>query len=126
MIDDVLDYLQAHVDADVGEEFQPIDLGPFETDLRQKAIEAGLKRDYDLVFAHACAEVHGEWASLDRFYLVRCANPLHRGHRVANLNPTRYLALGAVDMVIRYAFEMTQACARLLEGAGSTDDDAGS
>lgn len=113
-IDALLDFWQAQVDKDLGEELQEIDVGSFGVNLRQKAIAVGFKKDYDLVFEPACAEVHGEWASLDRLYLVQCTNPLHRGHRLPVLEPTRFLALGGVDMVVRYAYEVARRCCEFL------------
>lgn len=113
-IDALLDFWQAHVDKDLGEELQDVDLGAFVTDLRTKAIEVDLKRDYDLVYRPACAEVHGEWASLDRLYLVQCLNPLHRGHRLPSLEPTSFIALGGVQIVLRYAFETAKRCCDFL------------
>lgn len=75
--------LEAEVNVDKMEEFQTIDLGGGFSgkNIREMAIEAGLKDLYVLNFQPYSTEVHGEWGSLMAFDLEPCGNPLHRHHR---------------------------------------------
>jgi hypothetical protein len=49
---------------------------------RDLAAASGLLDAYRLVYDPSSADVHGTWASIRRCNLVRCAEPLHRGHRL--------------------------------------------
>lgn len=79
-----LEQLELEVNADLWEEFQDISVEPTFSgrSMRNMAIEAGLKSDYDLVFSPASGKAHGDWTTLDRYSLTRCLNPLHLWHRI--------------------------------------------
>jgi hypothetical protein len=49
---------------------------------RDLAIAAGLEEFYRLVYDPTSPDVHGTWMSLKRSNLSRCAEPLHRFHRL--------------------------------------------
>lgn len=101
-LDEVIESMEALVNRDLMEEFQDISVeGNFAgSDLRKMAYAVGLEREYRLVFAPMSANVHGEWMALERYALVPCRNPLHRGHRIPN--PQRTLQLGPelVDLAL--------------------------
>jgi len=60
-----------------------IELGNWsKKDARRLAQEAGLEDLYRLVFTPASNDLHGSWVSLKSSNLVRCAEPLHRWHRL--------------------------------------------
>lgn len=79
-----VDQLNSAVNDEISEEFQDISIDKSFAgkSMRDMAIEAGLKRDYDLLYSPASAAFHGEWTALDRYALERCGNPLHLWHRV--------------------------------------------
>lgn len=81
-----LQRLEAAVNEDVMEEFQPIFVTPNFADrpIRKMAQDVGLKELYDLSYSPLSGESHGDWGSLISHDLRRCANPLHRYHRVAS------------------------------------------
>jgi hypothetical protein len=92
------EYLSASVNEEIWEEFLNIDLGGnfAGINMRKMAHEVGLRDLYNLVFAPASADLHGEWTSLKKFNLVRCGNPLHRFHRLPRLSPPSILGSYAV------------------------------
>ncbi len=49
---------------------------------RDLAFEAGLEKQYRLAYDPASSELHGTWTSLKKSNLLRCAEPLHRFHRL--------------------------------------------
>jgi uncharacterized protein DUF5677 len=100
-----VDAISKEVNEDLWEEFQIIDLsGTFAgKNTRQMAIEVDMKKDYDLVFSPASAQSHGEWAALDRFHLSRCANPLHRFHRLPKVDLPDFVDPKSAEMVLEYA-----------------------
>jgi len=64
-------------------EMVEIELGSWsKKDARKLAREAGLEHLYRLVFTPASSDLHGSWVSLKSSNLVRCAEPLHRWHRL--------------------------------------------
>jgi hypothetical protein len=64
-------------------EMVEIELGSWsKKDARKLAKEAGLEHLYRLVFTPASSDLHGSWVSLKSSNLVRCAEPLHRWHRL--------------------------------------------
>ena len=68
---------------DIWPEIVEIELGNWsKKDARKLAQEAGLKDLYRLVFTPASSDLHGSWVSLKSSNLVRCAEPLHRWHRL--------------------------------------------
>lgn len=80
--EDHLAYLEARVNRETLEEFQEVDLGGnfAGRSIRDMAIEADLKRLYDLDYAPLSAELHGEWQSLEEWDLAASEDPLHQGH----------------------------------------------
>jgi Family of unknown function (DUF5677) len=82
-----LEQLDAEVNADISEEYQPISIEKTfsGTNIRQMSIDVGLKRQYDFVFAPASGTSHGDWSTLDRYALTRCLNPLHMWHRIPSV-----------------------------------------
>lgn len=104
-----LHQLQEEVSRDVDEELQEIDLsGRFsKTDLRKMAKAVGMHREYTTMLAPASSATHGEWSALDRYSLIRCRNPLHRGHRLIQQGPGPTFgpglplnALGMSDLIV--------------------------
>jgi len=68
---------------DVWPEMLDIELGHWSgKDTRRLAQLAGLEDLYRLVFNPAGSDLHGSWLSLKSSNLVRCAEPLHRWHRL--------------------------------------------
>ena len=68
---------------DVWPEVLDIELGSWsKKDARKLAQEAGFEDLYRLVFTPASSDLHGSWLSLKSSNLVRCAEPLHRWHRM--------------------------------------------
>ncbi len=68
---------------DMWPEIVEIELGSWsKKDARRLAREAGMEDLYRLVFAPASSDLHGWWVSLKSSNLVRCAEPLHRWHRL--------------------------------------------
>ena len=64
-------------------EMVEIELGSWSgKDARKLAHAAGLEDLYRLVFTPASGDLHGSWVSLKSSNLVRCAEPLHRWHRL--------------------------------------------
>jgi hypothetical protein len=84
-LQDLHDSLDRQVNWERWEEFQPIDLGGTfgGTNIREMAVEAGLKDLYDLGYQPLSSEAHGEWPSLLRHDLDSCRNPLHLFHQRA-------------------------------------------
>lgn len=60
--------------------------------LRQMADECSAMDVYRHVFQPMSAVVHGEWWTIEDYALQRCANPLHRFHRIPS-----FAALGDAD-----------------------------
>jgi hypothetical protein len=83
-----------------------IELGHWtKQDARKLAEKAGLTRLYRLVFSPASGDVHGSWMSLKHSNLCRCAEPLHRFHRLpAFTEPPVFLNS------VQYAQELYLAC----------------
>jgi hypothetical protein len=83
-----LEHLDSEVNADIWEEYQEISVSSTFAGVtaRNMAIEAGLKNDYDFVFAPASGSAHGDWTALDRYALTRCLNPLHMWHRIPDFD----------------------------------------
>lgn len=68
---------------EVWPEIVEIELGSWsKKDARRLAQEVGLEDLYRLVFTPASGDLHGSWVSLKASNLVRCAEPLHRWHRL--------------------------------------------
>lgn len=113
------DYLEAVVNRDIYEEFQPVNLGGSFSgvDTRRMSQTVGMESDYRFVFAPASSNVHGEWGVIDENVFTTCANPLHRYHRiVAKPSPTligssflESIMERATDLVERYNAEIVVA-----------------
>jgi Family of unknown function (DUF5677) len=85
---EMLDYLDQRVNLERDEWFQPVNLGSFaDVDPRKMAIEADLKREYDLTYAPLSSENHGEWPTVREDDTIMCEEPLHAGHRVGAFGP---------------------------------------
>lgn len=106
-----LAHLNAEVNVDIWEEFQEISIDKTFSGItvRQMAIETGLKRDYDFVFAPASGTTHGDWTALDRYALARCRNPLHLWHRIPNFDPGVLIDPSVMEMVLDMAEEVIAA-----------------
>jgi hypothetical protein len=72
-----------------------IELGHWtKQDTRRLAAAAGLERFYRLVYAPSSSDLHGTWMSLKHSNLSRCAEPLHRFHRLpAYTEPPVYVTV---------------------------------
>jgi hypothetical protein len=67
---------------------QSVNLGAFTSvSQRDMAIEAGLKREYDLSFAPLSSANHGDWPAVRDVDMSFCTEPLHRVHRVGSFGP---------------------------------------
>jgi hypothetical protein len=91
-LDDVargmLEHLDQRVNLERDEAFQPVQLGAFaDASPRTMAIEAGLKREYDLSYAPLSSSNHGEWPTVRDSDTLICTEPLHENHRVGAFRP---------------------------------------
>jgi hypothetical protein len=78
---------EAIIANELNEEFLSIELGHWlQRDTRKMADDVGLGEEYRLLYAPLSASAHGEWLALKQDVLVRCANPLHRGHYILDLS----------------------------------------
>jgi hypothetical protein len=98
-----LDYLGKRVNSETLEEFQTVDLsGNFAgLSIRDMAIQAGLKRLYDLHYAPLSAELHGEWQSLQEWDLGVSDDPLHQSHRFGTFDAPQE---GVAIQIVGHAF----------------------
>lgn len=99
---DQVEYLDALVNQEIWEEYQDISIEKnfANKDVRKMAEEVGLMSDYRLVFAPTSSILHGEWGQLDQFVLAPCGNPLHRGHRIPNTDPSVAVGPGIVESAL--------------------------
>lgn len=90
--------LAENINEEIWEELLPIDLGATfaRVDMRSMAREVGLRDLYNLIFAPASAQLHGDWVSLKSFHLQHCRNPLHRFHRLPRLTGPQVLVPGVI------------------------------
>lgn len=107
----LVEYAEAlgrQVNEDASEEFQDIDLSTSfaGVTIRDMAIEAGLKRDYDLVYSPASSSTHGEWTALDRYALERCTNPTHMWHRVPRRPKPLMVGEGMIEFLLTQVEEI--------------------
>lgn len=64
-------------------EFVNVGLGDWEgKNLRQRAIEGGTIKEYDLFYPWNSSFSHGNWSAVRTVSYGTCANPLHRLHRI--------------------------------------------
>lgn len=84
----MLEHLDQRVNLERDEAFQPVQIGAFaDISPRTMAIEAELKREYDLSYAPLSSSNHGEWPTVRDNDTLLCAEPLHRNHRVGAFRP---------------------------------------
>jgi hypothetical protein len=108
--------LEGRTPADISEElggFTPelieIELGHWtKKDARQLAKSVGMEEYYRLVYSPASNDLHGSWLSLKHSSLWRCAEPLHRYHRLpAYSQPIAYLGvIDAATQVLVHTMEV--------------------
>jgi hypothetical protein len=80
---EMLEQFDRRVNLETEDWSQPVSLGAFTVvSQREMAIQAGLKREYDLSYAPLSAENHGDWAAVRDGDTVLCTEPLHGAHRV--------------------------------------------
>lgn len=114
------DYLEAVVNRDIYEEFQPVNLGGSFSgvDTRRMSQAVGMESDYRFVFAPASSNVHGEWGVIDENVFTTCANPLHRYHRiVAKPSPSR-IGASFVETIMDRATDLVQRYVGEIAGGG--------
>lgn len=74
---------------DYWEEFQEINIGNWaETNLRKMAEESASKDVYDQYYNITSSYVHGQWCAVRDSNYTICLNPLHRFHRIPNIQST--------------------------------------
>jgi hypothetical protein len=110
-VDDQIKYLEALVNQDIWEEFQDISIeGSFSgIDTRRMAEQVDLMTEYRLLFAPASANVHGEWGAIDQYALDVCRNPLHRWHRIPQVDVGTALGPGLVETVLEFLGRLVDA-----------------
>jgi hypothetical protein len=103
----VLDYMDRRVNLERDEWFQTVNLGSFaDVSPREMAIEAGLKREYDLSYAPLSSENHGEWPNVRENNTVLCEEILHQGHRVGAFRaPSRTITARPIFYALELARE---------------------
>jgi Family of unknown function (DUF5677) len=85
---EMIDHLDRRVNAERDEMFQNVNVGSFaDASIRQMAVDADLKRLYDLSYVPFSSENHGEWPSVRDSDTVPCGEPLHGGHRMGAFGP---------------------------------------
>ena len=91
-----LDFLDARVNLERDEWFQPVNLGSFSgVDTRKMAIESGLKREYDLHYAPLSSENHGEWPAVREDDTLICEEVMHGNHRIGAFRPPQRITSAA-------------------------------
>lgn len=120
-VHDYLESLTAEVNQDIWEEWQEISIEKTFSGVstRAMAIKVGLKDDYDFAFAPASGTAHGDWVALDRLSLTRCANPLHRWHRIGRSSMRQVLDPELLDRVLDYIDDVVGIYERALGAAGN-------
>ncbi len=82
------DLLEMIANEDRSSEFVEVDLGQWTgSTLRQMAIDAGVKTDYDAFYPWTSAYSHGNWGALRSTTFDLCLNALHRAHRILSPEP---------------------------------------
>lgn len=104
-VQEMLDHYDQRVNLERDENFQPVNLGSIAgVSPRQMAIEADLKRAYDLAYAPLSSENHGEWPTVREDDTILCTEPLHGGHRVgAFAPPSRTVTASPVFLALEFA-----------------------
>ncbi len=103
-------YLETEVNADVGEEWQEIQLGGTFAGIstRDMADAVGMRSEYNFVFAPASSSTHREWVTLDRYALTRCMNPLHRWHRIPRASLSTTIGPEVMESALGLAEELIE------------------
>ena len=77
------DLLEELANADVWMEFQDIKLGAWaDKNLRQMAIDGGVKDFYDKYYDSLSGFTHANWSAVSQSTFALCVNPLHRFHKI--------------------------------------------
>jgi hypothetical protein len=94
---EMIDRLDARVNLEREEMVQEVNVGSFtNVTPRTMAEQAGLKSEYDLLYAPMSSINHGEWPSLRDLDTAPCEEPLHMGHRLGAFRaPSRYVSVDA-------------------------------
>ncbi len=74
-----------------------VNVGAWNKNTRDMAIESGQKEIYDLSYSPKSDIAHGMWNSLESENLRRCGNPLHKYHRVPNFHSPAIVPFCLVD-----------------------------
>ncbi len=76
------------INEEIWEELLIVDLGNSFSGKspHQMAKEVGLSELYNLVYSPSSSDLHSEWTCLTTMHLARCKNPLHRFHRLPQLD----------------------------------------
>ena len=83
-----VEQLRGLANEDIWEEFVDIDLGHWaRVNLRQLAIDSGVKDDYDRYYSWTSTYAHGHWSAVRSVVFDTCGNPLHRLHRIPRKEP---------------------------------------
>ena len=81
--------LRDFANEDMWEELVSIELGDWEeSNLRSRAIYAGLKDVYDTYYAWTSQFAHAMWGATRQSVMDTCKNPLHRMHNIPKLSNT--------------------------------------
>jgi hypothetical protein len=89
VVQEMLERLDHRVNLERDEMYQPVNLGSYaDVSPRDMAIEADLKREYDLAYAPLSSANHGEWPAVRETDTVLCREPLHRNHRIGAFQGT--------------------------------------
>ncbi len=96
----MLEHIDARVNFEREDWAQSVNVGSFSgVSIRRMAIEADLKREYDLGYAPLSSESHGEWPAVRDHDTVECVEALHGRHRIgAFRRPSRSLGPQPVEM----------------------------
>lgn len=89
------DLLEMIANEDRSAEFVEIELGQWNsTTLRQMAMDADLKAEYDAYYPWASAFAHANWGAIRNANFDLCVNALHRAHRVLRAD-----SVGLTDVI---------------------------
>jgi hypothetical protein len=95
-----------------------IELGHWnKKDARQLAASVGMEEYYRVVYSPASSDLHGGWFSLKHSSLWRCAEPLHRFHRIpAYSEPMAYLStVDTATKLLQYTLKVGHEVLDLVE-----------
>ena len=81
------DYIRILANEDRWIEFTNIELGDWgKSDLRKRAVDAGLKDVYDKYYDWTSGYSHGSWGAIRESTFRLCGNPLHKFHSMPDRN----------------------------------------